>query len=425
MTADAAEEVGRSPSEGLVKHGTLLFAASMIANATHYAFRIIMSHNLNDADYAALDALLSVLMIVSIPASAIQTATAKYASDLGATGRHDEIVDSFLHSLRRIGVFCLVGLVVFIASAGLIARYLQIDRIFPVILLGIVLFTGVPLPAAAGVLQGLQRFKELGLMGIGGALIRLISGVVLVVLLGLGVNGAVLASFFSSFTPLVIALVLLYLLRRRSGKVWVDSSGVYRYFWPAIPFLICQSLLSFVDGIVVKHYFDPEQAAVYFRAAIVGRAFLYLPTALALVLFPKAAQRHALGESSFRLLMQAILYSLCVAAAGMAVCFLFVSPLAVLVGATSSGAVEVLIRYFGLAVTPVALLQLLISHAMAVHRTSALYPLTAGTIAFISVLFAFHGSLQQVLIGMGGAGCGLCALCIVWTWVVERRAAHA
>ncbi|OGG43412.1 MAG: hypothetical protein A3F84_22365 [Candidatus Handelsmanbacteria bacterium RIFCSPLOWO2_12_FULL_64_10] len=430
MTADAAGE--RAPAGGLVKHGTLLFAASMTANATHYLFRIFMSHRLSDVDYAALDALLSLLMIISIPATAIQTVTAKYASDLGATGRHTEIADLFLRSLRRIGVVCIIGFFAFFLSKGFIARYLQIDRTTPVVLLGIVLFAGVLLPAAVGVLQGLQWFSKLGWIGIIGAGVRLGAGVALV-LLGLGVNGAVGASVVSTLVVLAIAFFWLrsfFSLRsflRRSGEGRADSSGVYHYlFWLVIPFLICQSLLSFVDGIVVKHYFDSEQAAVYFRAAIVGKAFLYLPTALALVLFPKAAERHALQESSFRLLMQALGCSLAVAAAGFVVCFFFADPLAVVVGGSSRAAeVASLIRCFGIAVTPVALIQLLINHDLAVRRTSAFYPLAAGTIAFVYTLYAFHGSLRQVLIGMGVVGCVLCALCIVWTWMVERREAHA
>ncbi len=422
MTADAAGE--RVPAGGLVKHGTLLFAASMVANATNYAFRFFMSHRLG-ADYRILDALLSVFMIISIPASAIQTATAKYASDLNATGQHAEIADLFLRSLRRIGLVCLVGLAAFLASANAIAGYLQIDRTAPVVLLGIALFLALLLPAAAGVLQGLQRFVILGLMGIGGALIRLGAGVTFI-LLGLGVNGAVGASVVSSLAGVVIAFFPLRPFLMRSGEGPADSSGVYRYFVPVILFLTCQSLLFYVDSIVVNHYFDREQANIYATAAIAGKAFLFLPTALALVLFPKASELYALRESSFRLLIQAILYTLGVAAAGVAVCFLFAGPLSVIVGGASSASeVAGLIRYFGLAVTPVALLQLLISHAMAVHRTSALYPLAAGTLAFIGVLFAFHESLRQVLIGMGGAGCGLLALLIVWTWMAERRTAHA
>lgn len=421
MTAGPAEE--RAPAGGLVKHGTLLFAASMVANATNYAFRFFMSHSLG-TDYRILDALLSVFMIISIPASAIQTATAKYASDLGAGERYDEVSDLFLRSLRRIIPLCLVGLAVFLASANLIAGYLQIDRTTPVVLLGIAIFLALLLPAAAGVLQGLQRFITLGLMGIGGALVRLGAGVAFI-LLGFGVNGAVGASVVSSLAGLAIAFFPLRPFLMRSGEGRADSSGVYRYFTPIILFLTCQSLLSFVDSIVVNHYFDREQANIYATAAIVGKAFLFLPTALALVLFPKASELYVLRESSFQLLIQAILYTLCVAVAGMAACLLFAGPLAVIVGGGHTPEVAGLIRYFGLAVTPVAILQLLISHAMAVHRTSALYPLAAGTLAFIGVLFTFHGSLRQVLIGMGVAGGGLCALCIVWTWVAERRAAHA
>lgn len=422
MSGTVAEAAKRPPAGGLVRHGSLLFAASMVANVLNYVFHIFMSHHLSDADYAALNALLSVSMIVSIPASAIQTATAKYASDLGATGRHDEVADLFLRSLKRIGGVCLVVLAVFLLSRNLIASYLQIDRTAPVMMLAVALAVAPLVPAAVGLLQGLQRFVTLGLMGIGGTLVRLGAGVALV-LFGFGVNGAVGASIVSSLAVLVIASLALRSFVRRSGEGRADSSEIYRYFAPVILFLTCQSLLSFADAVVVKHYFDPEQAGVYARAAIVGKAFLYLPTALAMALFPKASELYTLRESSFRLLMQAVGCSLAVAAAGVAVCFFFAGPLSAVVG--GSPEVADLIRYFGMAVTPVALLQVLISHDMAVQRTSALYPLALGTAAFVGVLFLFHDSLRQVLAGMGFAGMGLCILCVAWTWAAERRVRHA
>jgi O-antigen/teichoic acid export membrane protein len=160
--------------------------------------------------------------------------------------------------------------------AKFIAGYLQIDRTAPVALLSIALFVGLLVPAFIGLLQGLQKFFWIGISHSGAALTRLGVGGVFI-FLGLGLNGAVGASVVSTFAALLIASFPLRPFLRRSDDVRADSSVVKRYFVPVVLFLIFQSLLSFIDGIVVKHYFDPEQAAAYFRAAIVGKAFLYLP----------------------------------------------------------------------------------------------------------------------------------------------------
>ena len=172
MSGSAVEAAGRPPARGLVRHGTLLFAVSMASNVLNYLFRIIMSHRLGLVDYGALDALLSVFMIISIPASAIQTVTAKYVSDFGATGRHAEIADLFLRSLRRVGAICAAGLVVFLACSSTVAGFLQIDRIAPVVLLGVALFFSLQTPALCGVYQGRQDFGYLGLIGFLISLIR-------------------------------------------------------------------------------------------------------------------------------------------------------------------------------------------------------------------------------------------------------------
>ena len=409
-------------STGLVKYGTLLFAASMVTNLSNYAFRIFMSHKLSDVDYSALDALLSIFMIISVPAMSIQMATAEYASSLGGEGRHAEIADLFVRSLRRVGAACVGGFLVFLLVSGFVADYLHIVRKTPVVLLGVALFSALMLPAANGILQGLQRFGPLGLIGIAGGAARLSAGIIFI-FLGLGINGAVGASVVSSIATLLVAYFLLKSILVKPGERRADSSGVYRYFVPIVLFLSCQSLLSFVDSIVAKHYLDPAQAGVYFRAAIVGKAFLYLPTAMAMVLFPKAATLYSLKESSFKLLGQAMGCSVAIALSGALVCYFFADPLAYAVGGTSESGV--LIRYFGLCVTPIALLQLLISHDLAVRRVQTLYPLGVGTVVFIFVLFNLNETPGQILAAMSVAGSGLCALCLGWSWFVERRATHA
>ena len=412
----------RKSGGGIVKYGTIVFVASIAGNVLNYLFHIYMSRNLDASEYGALGALFSVFMIVAIPFGAIRTTTAKYVSSLKVKGKYEEIATLFFRSLRKILIFSSVGLGIFLLLSRAISNYLRIDSPVPVIILGIALFITAMSPALSGALQGFQRFIRMSVIGLGGAGVKLATGIALVSI-GLNVNGAIGALVASGLFVVVLSYLFLRDLSALNRAEGVRSSGIYSYFLPVVISLGCFSVLSNADALIVKHYFVPEEAGIYLKAAIIGRAFLYLPMALVVVLFPKASELYSLREKSTKLLNGTLLYSAIISVAGIAVCFLASDLIASFIGKDprNFGRIGELIRYFGMAITPIALMNILIHYNLALHRMGFIYSIILGAAVFITSLVLFHSSLLQVLWTIGICGWTMFVVFLAFTLIAERR----
>ncbi len=80
-----------------------------------------------------------------------------------------------------------------------------------------------------------------------------------------------------------------------------------QYFWPVVIVLLCFSILTNIDVIIVKHFFAPIQAGHYAAAAIFGKIVLFFPGAIAMVMFPKAAELHTLEQDPWPVLKKSLL----------------------------------------------------------------------------------------------------------------------
>ena len=413
--------------EGLIRHGSIMFAASMVVNLSNYLFQIFMSRSLGNADFATMKSLVDIFMIVALPISAIQTTTANYVARLKVLGRYDQIAALFFRSMKKVLIFSAVGLAGFTIFSGAISAYLRIDDPIPVMIIGVALAIALTHPAISGILQGLQRFMYLGMVQAGGAMIRLIFGVV-TVLLGYGVNGAVGASVASGIFILVVFVPLLRLFFSQDRAVEVASQEVYRYLVPVFISLGCLSVISYVDGgIVVKHYFSGEEAGIYQKAAIIGKAFLYFPAALVVVLFPKASELYTSRGRSTGLLTMTVWYSSVISVLGIGLCFLLSDFVASMIAPQLSEVevkqISALLKYFGLAITPIALISILVNYNLAVHRMKFIYVILCGMVLYVAALFVFHNSFWEILWVMGICNWGAFVFSWGFTLIAERKAA--
>ena len=176
----------------LVRSSALLFGGVVVGNLGHYLFQMYMSRNLGAEDFGALNSLLSLLALISIPSGTILLVTARQVAELNL--QYDAIGAFFRVMLGRVFVcaaFCLVR------SALLswhISKFLRLSSPTPVLILAAVVVVTLITSTGLGVLQGLRKFFHLALnQGLAG-LLRLAFGVVLV---PYRLNGALLATLFS------------------------------------------------------------------------------------------------------------------------------------------------------------------------------------------------------------------------------------
>lgn len=400
----------------LIKGGTILFIASLLGNISNYLFQFFMGRYLSVEDYGTMNAALSMLVIGAIPSGTIMIVVAKYISMFKAKEEDAHITSLYRNSLTKmaaVGAVCFVPFLIFNNS---ITGYLKMDSAWPVIITGIGFFGAIVVTVNLGMLQGLQRFYYLG-AGIGlGGFSKLFFGVVFV-LLGFGLNGAIAAPVVSVFAIFAITIVPLHVYFKKRENVEKYTKDILLYGVPVLVSSIAFTMLTYIDLIIVKHIFSPEEAGLYAAVTILGKTILYLPGAFVLALFPMVSESHALNNNTFKILDKALFYTIGISMIGVLGFFIF-PELAVkmLFGSKFVGAAP-LLKFYGMAMMFMAIMSILISFNLARHKTGFIYSLVGGCILLIILLNIFHSSLFTVIFIIMAVNFCLAAINL---WMVYR-----
>lgn len=396
----------RKTSDGLVKHTSIMVMSTIIANISLLFFHAYMSRVLSPASFGILVTFLAICFIVGLPVASIQTVVAKYVSNFKVNNQWEKIGYLFRDSLKKMSLYGGLGLGLFILASAKIGSFLQIEARRPVIILGVVLFLSLFLPIVRGALQGLQKFGHLGTSVLFEGISRLLLGVLLVYL-GLGVNGAVGGMGLGYLLVVLVAFIPLgsLLKREKSIEGRINSSEIYAYFWPVSLAFLCFVLLANMDIIFVKHFFNPTEAGYYSVLSVVGRGFLTLALAVSMVMFPKVSELEIQRKEPASILKKSLVIGVLLCSIGILACFFFPRFIIVTVFGSKYLSISSLLRVFGIAISPLVMVHVLINYNLARHRNGFLYVLVFGVVLYMIMLSLFHRSLEQVVLVLGGVGC--------------------
>lgn len=378
---------GRATREALT-----LVGAMTAANASNYVFHVVMTRLLGPGDYGALGALLGVMLVMGVPVNAVQAVVARRVAAAADSDEADRVVRTGLWTAGRAALFMAAALGIL---SPLVARFLHLTSPAPVLIVAVMILPTVLAPVGRGALQGARRF---GLLGFGLAvstLVRLSLGVVLVQA-GFGVTGAVLGILFAETAAALLAIAP---LRRGLRTVRVDrvlARSLLRESGSASAALSAFWLLVTVDVILARHYLPAAEAGRYAAAALIGRAILFLPGAIAVLVYPSFVARAATPEGRVVLrralaavLIIGVLASGVIASAPQTLRWMFGGAYA------STGRVAPMLA---LAMTALGAVHLLLYQRLALRRSASILWLVvvAQTVAIVLL----SGSAEQVATAM-------------------------
>ncbi|MFH1856883.1 MAG: polysaccharide biosynthesis C-terminal domain-containing protein [Candidatus Omnitrophota bacterium] len=390
-------------SDELLRHSGILFLTTILAGVCNFLFQIFMNHGLSSSGFATLYTLLAVTMIASIPGMSIQTVMTKQTSHLKAKNETDKIAAAALKFLTRVLLISGAALLVIFIFSPKIAAYLKIESINPILIVGLIISLSLILPVGYGILQGLQDFKFLGISMTFFTLSRLLVALLFVFVFHFGVSGALA----SSIIAFIAACVWIFAALKKELKVdnipEVSAEKMESFMWVSLVTFTFMYLLSFVDIILVKHFFSPEQSAQYSAASLLGRAVFYFPWAISGAMFPKVSFAHSRGEDTTIFLKRSLKYSFLLSIFP-AACFLFVPGVFLGILKPEYLNSAYLLKIFGVTLLPLVLLTVLVYYNLAICNKRIMVALGIGTIFHLFVLNAFHHSLLQVIIAIGASG---------------------
>lgn len=283
-------------SRGMSAAGIMLLA-TVVTNGANYVYSLVMGRQLGPDLFGEFTALLGILMILSVATQSVQTVVARYVTTLRRERGEGATLAFCRRVLGRLTLFGVAAFAVWVPLSWPMATALQIDSPWPVIAAGTALILGFSMPVLWGLYQGEQRFGALGTNMVIVAVGRLIVGVLLVAV-GASVAGAIGALTISTAVAFAVAYPSLRGSVRLAERIGPPARTLLAYGLPTTAGLAAWTLLTNLDVVFVKALATSTEAGYYGAAATIGKIPLFLPIALGLVIFPKAAARHAAGLDS-------------------------------------------------------------------------------------------------------------------------------
>lgn len=386
--------------------------AVLLVNLAHFGFHVFVSRSLGPSAYAALGAVLGLVLLSTVPISAVEI------SVIDATARH------FPHSkplLRRTALrLCGVGFVaaaLLLSASPLLIPALHLPNVYPILAAALMVLFALAAALPRGVLLGRTRYTHVGVAAAVGALTKLGVGVA-ALLGGYALTAALFAAALAEGVHLLALYLMLWHSRRHdpapaSTRQLVLSSSKTLHFASAAAGLW---VLASADVILARHLFPGVPGGLYVAAGLAAHSLLFIPRVAISLTFPLLVRlQGAELRRAFGITAGAV--TAVVSVAAVALSWAAAPVVSVVFGSGFEGAVP-LLRILLLAAAPASILYLLTYlHLAAEIRLAALN--WAGAVALLVAVLS--GSLTTPL-SLAVFVVALMAALTAFSWPVRRLA---
>ena len=277
----AASSPAKTLKSQLLGGSLTLLAGSGLVGVTNLIYNVITARLLGPTGFAHATVVYTILMLMSGITLSFQVVCAKYVAK-SASPEARSTVFATLHQRSWIAGIT-IGLLLFLLERPL-TGYLNLPDPVLISLLALGTAFYIPLGVRRGYIQGIHAFGHLAVNFMLEGLVRL-GGAFVLIELGMGVKGAVLAS--------VLAVIVSYFVAIPSpGVDSISFRGVSisaREGLQAIVFFSGQTVINNFDIVLVKHFFPPAEAGFYAAVALVGRLVNMCAWSVVNTMFPVSA----------------------------------------------------------------------------------------------------------------------------------------
>jgi len=383
-----------------LRNSFIFFTGTFLVNAGNYLFHFLMARMLTVEGYGELQSLLALSIIIGIPAATLLTVIVKYAASFEAKKQLTKVHSLFSLFTKKILLITIIFFIFFILSSRYIANFLNLGSVIPVIILGISFLVIFLQSINNGILQGLQKFKDLSIISIISTLFKILLAVLLVKS-GFALNGAIGAIVLATIIGYFITFLPLKFLFKKA-KEEIETKEIFRYSFPVFFTLLFMALLYNTDIILVKHFFSSDIAGQYGALAILGHIIFFMGGPIMSVMFPMTAAAYSNNSNPAEILKKS---GILVGIIGLGVLFFyFLFPglvIKILVGSKFLSSSKFL-GWFGISMFFYSLASLFSQYFLSIHKTKCFYLLGIGVVLQIILISLFHTNLWQIIWIMNG-----------------------
>ena len=400
-----------------VLSGTILFYAfSGISSLLNYAFYPIIGRVVSVGEYGEIQFLISMFTQLAVGFVVLNIIAIIISVTSNTTSEQSESVQT----LNKVALYIMTP-VVMIATIALFALHSTLDLKDPlaIIGLGLAVLVSVPYTTSIGKLQGNGQFLESGAVGAVGALGKLLCSLALV-LLGLGVTGAILGVGIGTFLAYLLSLMLdnnrvtSSSLDFKLGKSRLKKIAHVRdQAIVAIFVMASLTVLSVFDTIVSRVLLNHTDAGLYAAVATTSKVVLAAAMPLMWLALPHATRGQAKETKKYLTLTTLGTILFCV------IIFLFSHPIIHLLTGIDAGVYSGLSFIASVAMSLCALAFLFGAIMISKNHLKIVTISTLVGILVAAGVFAFpigHQSISGAIFAQAA-----CSLCIIVGGLISIR----
>lgn len=276
----------------MIAQALLTTFVTFFAMGLGYLFHFFMTRTLGPSLYGELSVIIGFISILSVPVGPIQTLLAREIAKLDKKKREKTIIWVVKKYSKIVFISGLVFAAVVFFSSSFVSSFFNDSLLsFPLKLIACALPFMFLLPILRAYYQGREKFTVFCAIGMIEPSVKLGLGIVLV-LMGFGLNGAVLGIVFSW---IVLFLFFIPLIFKKTESKRIKLKLGKSYFFILLTSIIL-TVFFYADLFFIRYYLDAEQAGYYNVAAITSRVLVYGVGGVITVLYPKTSKLSAKND---------------------------------------------------------------------------------------------------------------------------------
>lgn len=374
----------------------IMIVGSILVGTINFFFHLIFNNILGPTKYGEVATLISIFTISSVSVIALSTVVVKYTSTYKGKGDYSSIKTLLTELTKKLSFIGILIFSLFFIFSSFIKDFLNLDSSYPVVMLGLSILFAFLFYINMGVLQGLLDFTFYTISNLIMASFRIIFPLIAVIILKFSVTGVMFAVALSILVAYLFSFYPLKFLAGEKGKGELEWKGLLKFTAATLVTVLGLGVLSSVDLILVKHFFDPKEAGIYASASIIGKIILFSTAPIVQIMFPLVSERHAASRGYLHLLFYSL--ALVSLAGGVITLAYFLFPtLIVTVMLPKSAGIIPYLGLFGILISIYSLVNVFVNFFLSVNKTAVAYSTIGAGFLLTVLLWFYHSSLTQVI----------------------------
>ncbi len=219
---------------------------------------------------------------------------------------------------------------------------------------------------------------------------------IILILFGLGVNGAIISVVLSYIIAFWIGYKSLKKILPKKEKKFTTKE-IYKYSIPITLILIGLTAFYTIDILLVKHFFTDDEAGHYAAISTLAKILFFGSYSITQVMFPKVSELYAKNQPHKHLLYKSLLMMLLFLIPVILIYFLFSNFIISLVYGKAYLEAAGLLGWFSIVMGLFSLIYTLSFYQLSINKTKFLYILFFLNILEVVLIYIFHNTLAQII----------------------------